>query len=328
MNTRQLKERILIPDLLKSVGHEPVKRAANGDYVYKSPIRQPEEKTPSFHVTKDGRAWHDHGGAYPRSGSVIDLACYLFRQNVEGAVAMLNEYARTYEPQDRLTPIGSLVAVELTTISSQKEAAKPAILEKKLLKHPALVAYFEGRGIPRKLAAAYLWEIHYEANGKRYFSAGFENEKGGFELRNQYCKNAIGAKAATFFKGYQSNLVKVFEGFTDFLSDMVLYGHKRPECDVFVLNGLSQLPEIEKRLTSYQKINLFFDNDPDSKAGQRAAEGLAGRYPGKTTNQAAKIYPGHKDMNDYLLSLIAQKRKGSKPDVKHSKLNQNAIPNQ
>ena len=37
-------------------------------------------------------------------------------------------------------------------------------------------------------------EIHYQLNGKKYFGVGFQNNSGGFEIRNAYAKICLGKK--------------------------------------------------------------------------------------------------------------------------------------
>lgn len=313
MNAKQLKERVLIPDYLGQCGFEPVKRLSSGDLRYFSPIRS--EKTPSFDVSEDGKKFIDRGRATELKGSVIDLVCYLHRTNLEGAIEHLTQWAETNggamkgnratAPPPLPPPEGKSGALEGFTV-------KP-------LAHPALIAYVEKRGIPQKVVVKYLYQANYTVRGKRYFALAFRNEAGGFELRNEYFKGSHGKKAVSFFKGEKSHRAAVFEGFFDYLAALVHFNRKRPPYDVFVLNGLGQLAGLEKRLTEYQAISLFLDND-ESGAGQQHAQRLKDVLGDRVADQAQKLYPSHKDMNAFLL---AQKPESS-PETQHLKLNQNA----
>ncbi len=59
MNVAQAKE-IHLRDLLENLGHDP-RRVVSGECWYLSPLRQ--ETDASFKITRDGKAWYDHGGA-------------------------------------------------------------------------------------------------------------------------------------------------------------------------------------------------------------------------------------------------------------------------
>ena len=79
MNSKEAKQ-IPIEHFLNKLNHKPVKSSGN-DLWYKSPLH--EDNTPSFKVNKILNSWYDFG--IGEGGSIIDLVCTLFNDNVSQA---------------------------------------------------------------------------------------------------------------------------------------------------------------------------------------------------------------------------------------------------
>jgi DNA primase len=79
MNSKQAKQ-IPIEHFLNKLNHKPVKSSGN-DLWYKSPLH--EDNTPSFKVNKILNSWYDFG--ISEGGSIIDLVCTMFNDNVSQA---------------------------------------------------------------------------------------------------------------------------------------------------------------------------------------------------------------------------------------------------
>jgi hypothetical protein len=163
--------------------------------------------------------------------------------------------------------------------------------------HPALIQYIESRGIPFLLAADYLKEVHYSNNGKTFFSIGFENDLGGFELRSKGFQGSTTPKGITSYLVPSSKGVSLFEGFFDFLSALVYFNVSYPRQSCIVLNSLINLNTVFDAIRVYPKVYLYLDTDD---AGKQAVEKLSKN--GFSVYDQSRIYEGHKDLNDYLLS--------------------------
>lgn len=206
-----LKEIKSIPlaTFLSKLGHNPVK-AQGYRMWYKSPLRQ--EHTPSFKVQTDINCWYDFG--IGRGGNIIDLASELYQSN--DLCYLMDCIAKCVS-----VPSPQTVA----SFSPQRHSA-PSFTDVEVvpLRHHALVAYLQERGIPAQIAAEHCKQIHYSCRGKRYYAVGFANESGGYETRNKYFKVCIAPKDITLrrIRDGPAKDVAVFEGFIDYLSALTL----------------------------------------------------------------------------------------------------------
>lgn len=285
MNCEQANTQIQIADFLAKSGIKPTTTKGR-NLVYISPIRN--EKTASFFVYPDQNRWHDFGSG--TGGKLIDLICLLYKVSIAGALLILS---------------GVEIPKQSLSFARQKEEIhrEPAIEIKHLqpLQNRALVEYIESRKIPATLAARYCDEAYYQVTNqetgeaKRYFALAFRNDSDGYELRNKYFKGGTSPKTITTIPGSLKK-VNVFEGWIDMLSGLVYSRQPSLQATTIVLNSLSHLRHLYDILPNFERINLYLDNDT---AGQRAAAEIIGRFPG-AVNQAANIYPKHKDFNSFL----------------------------
>lgn len=291
MNCEQANTQIQIADFLAKSGIQP-ETTKGRNLVYLSPIRK--EKTASFFVYPDQNRWHDFGAG--TGGKLIDLVCQIHRVGIPGALLILS---------------GVEMPRQSFSFAGQKEEKhrESSIEIKHLqpLQNRALIEYIESRKIPATLAAKYCQEAYYQVTNegtgetKRYFALAFRNDRDGYELRNKYFKGGTSPKTITTIPGSLKK-ISLFEGWIDMLSALVYFGQPSPQATTIILNSLSHLRQLYDILPNFEQINLYLDNDP---AGQRAAAEIIGRFPG-AINQAAKIYPGHKDFNEFLASKLEQ----------------------
>ena len=120
------------------------------------------------------------------------------------------------------------------------------------------------------------------------------NDSGGYEIRNTYYKGCIKAKDITTIPNASNAELNVFEGMFDYLSAIQINGAVTNK--TIILNSLANLSRIKNVLPSYNKVNVFFDNDP---AGRIATTELQGEY-GNIVTDYSRIYNGYKDYNEYL----------------------------
>lgn len=303
MNIKEIKQ-IKLQDFLASMGCKPVKQYGV-NLMYLSPFRT--EKHASFKVNTEINQWYDFG--IGRGGNIIDLAellynssdvSYLIRQIERNAPSSVSVSLPTAKP---ITPQNSFEHLQVL----------PLI-------HPALIKYLEERCIDVEIARTVCKELHFETRGKHYFGIGFPNIAGGYEIRNPFFKGCIAPKDISHFYAEEPKKVCfVFEGFMDFLSFIILRrkendGLKRQ--DYLVLNSVTNIHKAAKRLSRYDSVQCFLDNDG---AGRNAYLQLS-KELGKSVTDASTLYNGYKDLNEYLCAESKHSEKAENKKTKGIKL--------
>lgn len=299
MNIDQIKQ-IKLRDFLAAMGCKPVKQYGV-NLMYHSPLRT--EKHASFKVNTEINQWYDFG--IGRGGNIIALAellynssdvSYLIRQIERNAPSSVSGSLPTVKP---ITPQNSFEHLQVLPIT-----------------HPALIKYLEERCIDIETARTVCKELHFDTRGKHYFGIGFPNRAGGYEIRNPFFKGCIAPKDISHFYAEEpKNVCFVFEGFMDFLSFMTLRrkendGLKRQ--DYLVLNSVTNIHKAAKRLSRYDSVQCFLDND---EAGRNAYLQLS-KELGKSVMDASTLYNGCKDLNEY---LCAESKHPERAEIKKSK---------
>lgn len=279
MNCDQAKE-IKIEDFLNNQGIKPVE--IYGDFLwYNSPLRK--DKKPSFKVNRKKNLWYDIGAG--SGGNIIALVMEINKTGLSGALLILQK-------------------PELSTRSfsfSVQQNEIPATIEIKHvqpLQNRALLQYLGKRNIPARIALKYVMEAYYKVKDKQYFALAFKNDKGGYELRNEYFKGGNSPKYITSIPG-NNRSINVFEGFMDFLSALVYMGISQPGNQTIILNSTENLNHALPILKNANKINSYLDND---NAGILALSKIQG-INFNTINQAQIIYPNNKDFNEFVCSI-------------------------
>ena len=276
MRTSDLSHTSII-NYLELNGHCPVK-IVHGSAWYNSPLR--EEKTPSFKVNVNRNIWFDFGTG--DGGNIYSL------------VRRLGNF-RIPEPLS-ITEIRKCT-VKVQPFKPDDETGHIRIYYTRNLQNTSLRQYLKSRKIGTIYANKFVKEAYYTVHGKDYFAVAFENDLGGFELRNAFFKTGSSPKHFTTISGTDKSKVLVFEGFMDFLSCCTYY-NKAPDCKSIILNSLSFLPKIEAELARTKTVNLFLDND---EAGRKATEKILAKFS-HAKDWSQVVYPNHKDFNEFLMN--------------------------
>lgn len=299
MNIKEIKQ-IKLQDFLAAIGCKPVKQYGV-NLMYLSPLRA--EMHASFKVNTELNKWYDFG--IGRGGNIIALAellynssdvSYLIHQIERNAPSNVPASLPTVKP---ITPQNSFEHLQVLPIT-----------------HPALIKYLEERCIDIETARTVCKELHFDTRGKHYFGIGFPNIAGGYEIRNPFFKGCIAPKDISHFYAEEpKNVCFVFEGFMDFLSFMTLRrkendGLRRQ--DYLVLNSVSNIQKALERLSQYDSILCFLDND---QAGRKTYLQLSNEL-GKSVTDVSTLYNGYKDLNEY---LCAETKHSEKAEVKKAK---------
>ncbi len=286
--TIQDAKQIKLADYLQSLGYTPIKQQGKNLW-YKSPLRN--ETYASFKVNTELNQWYDFG--IGKGGNIIALAAELYHS--ENVAYLLERIAeRTPYIRPALFSFG------------EQQSSNPSFQGVQVgeLSSPALIAYFQERGINIELAKRECKELRFENRGKSYFAIGFPNIAGGYELRNRYFKGCLAPKDITHIRheGEPRAACYLFEGFMDYLSFLTIRVNDHPEQprigeqDYMVLNSVTNLNNAEHLLRPYSRIGCFLDND---QAGRTAYENLQKMF-GDRLRDMSRHYAGHKDLNDYL----------------------------
>ena len=190
---------ISLADFLARLGHEPVRRSGN-ELWYHAPYRN--ERTPSFRVNVAKQLWYDFG--LGKGGDIFTLA---------------GEFARS---GDFMAQAGFIAeTVRMPFVSAKKplylpEPSEPAFegVEAVPLLRSPLTDYLAERGIPYAVASRHCCRLNYGVRGKRYFTIGFPNVAGGYEIRSKSIQRLHTTERCVTVKPEDtaSDVCSVFEG--------------------------------------------------------------------------------------------------------------------
>jgi len=291
LNVNEIKQQTSIVNLLSRLGYEP-KKVSGKEHFYCSMLRDSDTK-PSLCVNSELDVWFDHGMG--KGGNVIDFGLlywknYAFHEVLTEIIKVCNM------DLDRLSaPVGKIN--ELSRKRRPVKIPNYKIEEIKALgTNYAITDYIKSRCIwnvaQKRLKEVYYYVTDEKHMKKDFFAAGWQNENGGWEVRNKYFKGCLGRKGLTFISG-SSDHVSVFEGYMNYLS--WLSENMASTDTVIVLNSIAFLSAGIKRAIPYQKVHLYFDLDP---SGEEATRLFQSAIP--TAIDQSHIYKGYNDYNEKL----------------------------
>ena len=285
---------IPIREYLTNIGIHPVK-----DYGYYSMYHCPyrEDQNASFKVDYNKNIWYDFGTS--EGGSIIDLVMKINNYSLKEAITEISQCFSTTVRQ--INSVSDKANIENQGINIQNIIP---------ITHPKLTAWVQERKIDLDLANIYCREIHYRNRDKEYFSVGFRNDAGGYELSSPpNFKGCISPKDITTIRN-NSNICLAFEGFWDFLSYLSIQKIEKSKHDVAILNSVANVQKAMSFLKSHKDVYTYLDND---EAGQKATEYIKSNCV--SVNNRSERYAGFKDLTDYL-----RQKPIVKPEVKKKKL--------
>jgi len=298
MNIAEVKN-ISLSDYLQSMGITPCKRQGNNLW-YHSPFRNETEA--SFKLNLSRNEWYDFGMG--KGGDILKFV--MERHGISDTSQALHiisgetpkiQQSFSFRPQDNLPTFENIQIVPL--------------------ENPALLQYLNKRQVHITIAQQLCKEVHFEFKGKSYFSIGFANDWGGYELRNEYFQGGLSPKTITYLQK-ENDTCCIFEGFMDYLSYLTLLHKRNPEVptigkqDYIILNSVANLSKAIGIIGSYREKYCYLDND---KGGVSACQEIQKKC-GTNVFDRSIHYREYKDLNDYLCGkkLLPKKqvRKGFK----------------
>jgi len=283
-------KQISLIEFFEKIGLFPQKVIGN-DYWYLSPFRK--EKTPSLKANTVLNVWYDHG--IGEGGTIIDFGIKLFNCSISDLLVRLSDNNFSFH-QPIIT-------------QGIKNDSKIEITEIRTLSNANLINYIKERRIQLKNAQKYCKEVHFKLNGKQYYSIGFPNNSGGFELRNKHYKSCVSPKDLTYIT-LNHKILCVFEGFFDFLSFFQLDDKPEPR-DFLILNSLAFMDKALNYFNNYEKVYLFLDND---SAGNSAKKRIL-QLGLSSIEDLSQQYIEHKDLNSFLIDSDIKMEKENGKDL-------------
>lgn len=277
---------ISIKSFLAERGINPKSERA-GYGMYLSPLRQ--ESTPSFKVDYNKNLWYDFG--IGEGGSILDLVMRLDNCTIAAAYNKL-------EGREYYTLKSDYIIIDPPLNPSVQPKSTRTIDAVLPLENPNLLRYLKSRAIDIEVAQHFCREIHYSDKGKSYYAIGFGNDRGGWELRNEYFKTSSSPKTITSCTNFCRECL-LFEGFMDFLSYKTLEKESgtTPPQDAIILNSVGLLSsDVITCLLNYERVHLCLDNDV---AGRAAVEKLRPHLGDKIVDRSTE-YADCKDLNEWL----------------------------
>lgn len=296
-NAHEIREQVSPVDFLARLGYHPAYKSGK-ELFYLSMLR--EERTPSFCVDDKLGVWYDWGGANPsgiKGGNVIDLAlAYWYPLGFRDVLEKINEICNIEPSNAPVIPKENMRPRKATKIPNYKISDV-----KELGNNPAITNYLHSRGV-WNVAHQNLKEVYYYIEDEKklrkyFFSAGWQNENGGWEVNNPYFKGCLGAKGLTLIPGDANRLI-LFEGMMDYLSWKLQ--HQDNGETVLLLNGVTFIEAAIKRAAGFEEKSYFFDND---EAGETAGQAFQTAYP--LSQNGAGYYAGFKDYNQMLMAELS-----------------------
>jgi len=269
--------------------------------MYNCPYR--EDRNASFKVDYQKNLWHDFGTN--EGGSIIDLVMKMENCSFQEAANKLGNNPAYMHISNNEEKSFSFHGNKSSNIFENKiENIIP-------ITHPKLIAYVQERKIALTLANLYCREIHYQNQSGQFFSIGFGNDKGGYELSSPTgFKGCFPPKDIKTFRNDNNDSCLVFEGFWDFLSYLAIQKVEKTKQDVVVLNSVANIEKAMPFLKKYGTIYTYLDNDD---AGRKTTEII--KSANSIVYNRSTQYAEYKDLNDYLCG----KKQVVKPAIEKKK---------
>lgn len=258
-----------------------------------------ENKTQKISVSEKG--WHDLKSG--DGGQIIKAIQKHQKLDWLEAVNWLNEFNTGLSTD--FTKIREKTALESLNLSNNQcritQVVKPNTGK--------LINYFKERGISFQTLREYTKQIHYQVGENHFYGIGFQNVKGGYEIRNPFLKTKFGSSDVTELGNPNAQKMVVCEGMTDTLSMIEIlksWGRDLNEYKFVCLNSVTNIPKfLERYQNQSPKVAMFFCLDGDN-AGNEATKTLLEKFPtGQDMRDNFGIHEnGYKDMNEHLVKQL------------------------
>ncbi len=310
MSLDKIKQ-ISIREYLNRIGAKPARENSHRG-MYHSPLR--EDRNASFSVGYIRNVWFDHG--LGQGGSVIDLVVQIEGCSIGEAISKLEN--QTGDKQSNTFSFHRNTTPDIKVNENSTTKSNIAIQKIVPLSHPLLLQYLKDRHIDIDIAKKQCEEMYYVVDSKGYYAVGFQNDSGGYVLRNRYFKGCTSSDITTHTSIDMSikEACLVFESFTYYLSYLTLKNQDRPKQDTVILNLVHNLSKAMDFIKSHKQVYTYLDND---EAGRKTTEAIKANCGENTVSDQSAHYARYKDLNDYLSAVKQAQnpvKKQSNPGMK------------
>jgi hypothetical protein len=285
-------------EYLAGLGYHPAKPPRGNDYWYLSPLPGRNEKDASFKINRKKNVWYDHG--IGKGGDIIDFGTLFHNCTIQELLKKLSDFkGHPVLSFGSLTFSDSVPGAKTRFAGEKKETTdnKIIVLDARQLAAKELLDYLQKRFIPLEIAHQYCREVDFLLYGKQHTVIGFQNNSGGYELRNENFKGSSSPKDITFIDHGKSQ-VAVFEGNFDFLSFQTInHIDIDPLTNFLILNSLSFFEKCRELMEKHDHIHLFLNRDT---AGFNCTK-QAIEWNNEKFIDRSGFYRGRKDLNEWLI---------------------------
>lgn len=255
LDTLGLKEPVSITGLLSRLGFEPTKNFGNETF-YHNVFDNANRRTKNLlRVNVELDAWFDKD--LGTGGNIVDFGLAYWRsldqlevkEKIIGLFNMMVPKSNTTSPSGRKrhsVKIPHYHVQEIRPIGG----------------NPRICSYLNSVGlldIPNEmLKEVYYYVIDQKGTRKDFFSAGWQNENGGWEVRSWYYSGCIGRRGMTFVPG-EENSVLVFEELSHYLS--VKGKDKILGQNILILNSPEFFNAAVHRASKFDEVSTFLGTD-------------------------------------------------------------------
>ena len=317
-----IKEKYNIKDYLDYVGIFYT-IDSNNDLLVKSPTN-PHQKTESLRIRANYRGNYNYFKDFltDKIGDLLNFVEYYHNLNTKEAIELLKDVFNEHN-LDKLNEIKERNKAFIEAVQQKIEKQNNNIEIKKIqdLKNQALIDYLQSRKIDLMTAqAANIKEIYYinKNNNKNYFALCFENNSGGYEIRNSYFKGSLGTKDITLIENENSDEINIFEGFLDYVTAIKISKNKILIQNNIILNSVVEAKkaiETIEKMNNIKKVKLYLDNDAAGKETSKLiTEKLSKKKEDIEIEDRSKFYTNYNDLNDFL-----NKKKLKKKEIENEK---------
>lgn len=272
---REIKNKDIVSYMM-SCGY--AKQTKRGKWqLFYSPLRA--DKKASFGVNTVLNTWADFGTEY--GGDIISLVMVMEKLNFNKACEFILEGGKVqFIPHNAVEEKNSLKVKEVT------------------VNIPSLFNYMCCvRRISKQVYEQHCKTVAVDFGYSEYpipiYAVGFQNDKGGWEVRNSEYKISSQPKWFTTI-GEDTQRVNLFEGFINYLSALTYFGKLSGR--TYVLNGAGQVPHILGELQG-KHVMYYGDNDETGNKLLKKIQDVA------VVSDCRDLYCWHDDFNEFIMSL-------------------------
>lgn len=255
LNTIDIKDHVSILDLLSHLGFKQSEKIGNKIF-YQNVFNEPKKNTKnSFRIDNELGVWFDKG--LGKGGDVIDFGVAYWRNlSLEEVLQKISELCSRKIPNNIFAHHSGRRRRAVKIPNYHIQEIKP------IGGNSLIYSYLQAEGL-LDISKGHIKEVYYyviDEKGirKNFFSAGWQNENGGWEVRSWYYSGCIGRRGISFISGEENSLV-LFENFKDYL-----HWHDKSKVsgsNILVLNSFDFLNAAIHRASKFNHVSTFLASE-------------------------------------------------------------------